>query len=101
MTAVPPDAGMPVVSDRIDLIPGPTPLQAADRLAAALELPAGTLWVKRDDLTGLADGGNKVRKLEYLLAEARAEGAATLVTGGGPQSNHVRLSTAAGARCRL
>jgi len=72
-----------------------------DRLAAALGLPAGTLWVKRDDLTGLGGGGNKVRKLEYLVADALAQGCDVLVTGGGRQSNHVRLTAAAANRLGL
>ena len=66
-----------------------------DRLGAALGLAPGRLWVKRDDLTGLAGGGNKARKLEHLCGAALADGCDTLVTGGGPQSNHAR--TTAGA----
>jgi D-cysteine desulfhydrase family pyridoxal phosphate-dependent enzyme len=73
----------------------PTPLEAADRLGARLGLLPGTLWVKRDDCTGLAGGGNKARKLEYLCADAVARGCDTLVTGGGRQSNHVRMTAAA------
>jgi D-cysteine desulfhydrase len=73
----------------------PTPVQPMDRLAAAIGLPAGRLWVKRDDLTGLGGGGNKVRKLEHLCADALAQGCDTLVTGGGRQSNHVRMTAAA------
>ena len=76
----------------------PTPLESADRLGSALELEPGRLWVKRDDLTGLATGGNKARKLEILLADALAAGADTLVTAGGPQSNHARTTAAAAAR---
>ena len=76
-----------------------------DRLGEAIGLAPGRLWVKRDDLTGLAGGGNKVRKLEYLCADALAQGCDTLVTGGGRQSNHARLTAAAaavlGLRCRL
>ena len=74
----------------------PTPVEPAPRLAAALGL--GTLWLKRDDLGGLGGGGNKVRKLEYALAEARAAGATTLVTTGAAQSNHARITAAAAAR---
>ncbi|MDX1734081.1 MAG: D-cysteine desulfhydrase family protein [Halioglobus sp.] len=73
----------------------PTPLQPLERLGA--ELGGPTLWIKRDDCTGLALGGNKVRKLEYLLGEARAEGVDTLVTVGAVQSNHVRQTAAAAA----
>jgi D-cysteine desulfhydrase family pyridoxal phosphate-dependent enzyme len=79
----------------------PTPLEPADRLGAALGLAAGQLWVKRDDCTGLATGGNKVRKLEYLAAEAAASGHDTLVTAGGIQSNHARTTAAAAARLGL
>jgi D-cysteine desulfhydrase len=61
----------------------------------------GTLWVKRDDLTGLGGGGNKARKLEYLCADAVARDADVLVTGGGPQSNHVRMTAAAANRLGL
>ncbi|MEQ1787491.1 MAG: pyridoxal-phosphate dependent enzyme, partial [Acidimicrobiales bacterium] len=73
----------------------PTPVQPMDRLAASLGIEAGRLWVKRDDLTGLGGGGNKVRKLEYLCADALAQGCDVLVTGGGRQSNHVRMTAAA------
>jgi D-cysteine desulfhydrase len=73
----------------------PTPVQRMDRLGAELGLAAGRLWVKRDDLTGLGGGGNKVRKLEFLCADAIAQGCDTLVTGGGRQSNHVRMTAAA------
>ena len=86
---------------RAELTPTATPLEPMDRLAAALGMPEGSLWVKRDDMTGLGGGGNKVRKLEYLCAAALAAGADTLVTGGGPQSNHARLTAAAAARLGL
>ncbi len=82
---------------RVPLAHLPTPLEAAPRLGAALGLPG--LWVKRDDATGLAMGGNKARKLEYLLAEALAQGADVLLTTGGAQSNHARMTAA--AACRL
>ena len=74
----------------------PTPLEPMPRLSAALGGP--NLWVKRDDCTGLAGGGNKTRKLEFLLGEALAQGADTLVTQGAVQSNHVRQTAAAAAR---
>ena len=73
----------------------PTPLEPAARLGEHLGID--DLWVKRDDLTGLALGGNKARKLELLLADAIDRGADTLVTGGGPQSNHARITAAAAA----
>lgn len=74
----------------------PTPVERLPRLSA--ELGGPRLWVKRDDQTGLAFGGNKTRKLEYLLAEAQANGARTLVTAGAVQSNHCRQTAAAAAR---
>ncbi|MBG7704463.1 D-cysteine desulfhydrase family protein [Streptomyces sp. MC1] len=79
----------------------PTPLEPAPRLAAALGLGPEDLWVKRDDLTGLGAGGNKIRKLEWTVGAALAEGSDTLVTTGAPQSNHARLTAAAGARLGL
>jgi len=78
---------------RAQLAIAPTPLQEAPRLADAIGLDR--LLIKRDDLTGLAMGGNKARKLEYLLADALAQGADVLVTTGAPQSNHCRLTAAA------
>jgi D-cysteine desulfhydrase len=72
-----------------------------DRLGAALGFEPGALWVKRDDCTGLAGGGNKARKLAYLCADAVAQGADTLVTGGGRQSNHVRMTAAAANKLGL
>jgi D-cysteine desulfhydrase len=75
---------------------GPTPLEPLDRLSAHIGGPR--LWVKRDDLTGLAAGGNKTRKLEYLVADALAQGCDTLITCGAVQSNHCRLTAAAAAR---
>lgn len=79
----------------------PTPLEPAPRLARALGLGPEDLWIKRDDLTGLGGGGNKVRKLEWICGAALAEGATALVTPGAPQSNHARLTAAAGARLGL
>ncbi|MEA2481374.1 MAG: D-cysteine desulfhydrase [Thermoleophilaceae bacterium] len=87
--------------DRISLGTWPTPVEPAPRLAERLGLRPGDLWIKRDDLSGLGGGGNKVRKLEYLCARALADGATTLVTSGGPQSNHSRLTAAAAARLGL
>jgi L-cysteate sulfo-lyase len=77
----------------------PTPLEAMPRLSEALGGPR--LYVKRDDCTGLAGGGNKTRKLEFLVGEALAQGADTLVTQGAVQSNHVRQTAAAAARFGL
>lgn len=71
----------------------PTPLQYLPRLTDKLAGPR--IYIKRDDLTGLAFGGNKTRKLEYLLADAKRKGATHLITEGGAQSNHVRQAAAA------
>jgi D-cysteine desulfhydrase family pyridoxal phosphate-dependent enzyme len=81
---------------RIKIAHLPTPVELLPRLSAALEGPQ--LLVKRDDQTGLAFGGNKTRKLEFLLAEAQANGARMLITGGADQSNHCRQTAAAAAR---
>lgn len=82
---------------------GPTPLEPMTRLSEHLGGPE--LWIKRDDLLGLAAGGNKTRKLEFLVGAALAEGADTLVTTGAVQSNHCRLTLASavheGLACRL
>jgi 1-aminocyclopropane-1-carboxylate deaminase/D-cysteine desulfhydrase-like pyridoxal-dependent ACC family enzyme len=77
----------------------PTPIEALPRLTEALAGPR--LLVKRDDQTGLAFGGNKTRKLEFLVAEALEQGARTLISGGAMQSNHCRQTAAAAARFGL
>jgi 1-aminocyclopropane-1-carboxylate deaminase len=77
----------------------PTPLHPLRRLTDQLGGPE--IWIKRDDLTGLAGGGNKTRKLEFLVADALKAGAATLVTVGAVQSNHTRQTAAAAARTGL
>jgi D-cysteine desulfhydrase len=82
--------------DRIRLAQLPTPLERLDRLSAAWGGP--TVWVKRDDLTGFGLSGNKVRKLEFHLAAARAAGADTVITCGAAQSNHCRATALAAAR---
>ncbi len=74
----------------------PTPIEALPRLSA--ELGGPRILVKRDDMTGLALGGNKIRKLEFLLAEAQSHGAKTIITAGAVQSNHCRQTAAACAR---
>jgi D-cysteine desulfhydrase len=74
----------------------PTPVEALSRLSEILGGPH--LLIKRDDQTGLAFGGNKTRKLEFLVAEARDQGAKTLISGGALQSNHCRQIAAAAAR---
>jgi len=83
---------------RLPLAHLPTPLEAAPRLSEALGVE---ILVKRDDCTGLALGGNKARKLEWLLADARAKGCDTLVTAGGAQSNFCRMTAGAAARLGL
>lgn len=84
---------------RVRLALLPTPIEKLERLSAHLGGP--TIYVKRDDQTGLATGGNKARKLEFLFAEALAENCDHIVTLGGPQSNHVRQTAAAAARLGL
>ena len=84
---------------RLRLANLPTPIQEMRRLSEALEGPS--LYIKRDDLTGLATGGNKTRKLEFLVADALKHEADCLLTAGGPQSNHCRQTAAAAARCGL
>ena len=78
---------------RVELAMAPTPLQEAPRLATAIGLDR--LLIKRDDNTGLALGGNKARKLEYLVADAQLKGADVLITTGAAQSNHCRMTAAA------
>ncbi|BBK30604.1 D-cysteine desulfhydrase [Stella humosa] len=77
----------------------PTPLERLDRLSRLLGGPS--IWIKRDDCTGLGLGGNKTRKLEYLMADAIARGADTVLTVGAVQSNHARQTAAAAARLGL
>jgi D-cysteine desulfhydrase family pyridoxal phosphate-dependent enzyme len=79
----------------------PTPLWRARNLEAALGPRCPRVYLKRDDLTGLAFGGNKARKLEYLLADALASQATVLVTEGAAQSNHARITAAAAALAGL
>jgi D-cysteine desulfhydrase family pyridoxal phosphate-dependent enzyme len=90
---------------RFPLVTGPTPLQRAARLERALGPDSPRIYIKRDDLTGLAYGGNKARKLEYLVADALAQRATVLVTEGVTQSNHARMTAAAavlaGLKCVL
>ena len=81
---------------RISLGHFPTPLEKLENLTNALGGP--DIYIKRDDCTGLAAGGNKTRKLEFLVADAIATGADTLVTQGATQSNHVRQTAAAARR---
>ncbi len=82
---------------RVNLCHQPTPIESMPRLSEHLGGP--TLWIKRDDCTGLATGGNKTRKLEFLMGAALQQGADTVVTQGAVQSNHVRQTAA--AACKL
>jgi 1-aminocyclopropane-1-carboxylate deaminase len=86
--------------DRYPLLFGPSPVHRLERLSA--QLGGADLWAKRDDVSsGLAFGGNKTRKLEYLVADALAQGCDTLVSIGGVQSNHTRQVAAVAARAGL
>lgn len=92
-----PSVTIPVVANplslpKVDLILSPTPVHRLNRLSAELGID---LWIKRDDLTGFAFGGNKGRKLEYLIGQALADGSTAVVTCGGAQSNFVRQLAAA------
>ena len=84
---------------RVSIAHLPTPLEEMPRLSEALSGPR--LFVKRDDQTGLATGGNKTRKLEFLVADALEKGADTLIASGAVQSNHVRQTAAAAAKFGL
>jgi L-cysteate sulfo-lyase len=77
----------------------PTPLEPLDRLSEQLKGPR--IWIKRDDCTGLGTGGNKTRKLEFLMGEALAQGADTIVTQGAQQTNHGRQTAAIAAKLGL
>ncbi|MBX2839369.1 MAG: D-cysteine desulfhydrase [Gammaproteobacteria bacterium] len=81
---------------RVHLAHLPTPLERLDRLSK--ELGGPEIWIKRDDCTGLSTGGNKTRKLEFLMAEAQAEGADCVMTQGATQSNHARQTAAFAAK---
>ncbi|HUB22784.1 MAG TPA: pyridoxal-phosphate dependent enzyme [Streptosporangiaceae bacterium] len=94
-----PPAALAALGARFRLATLPTPLIEAPGLAEVVR--AGALYVKRDDLTGFAFAGNKARPLEFLLADAVAEGADTLVTGGAPASNFCAATAAAARRARL
>ena len=79
--------------------PAPTPLEHLDNLTKALGGP--DIWIKREDATLVATGGNKVRKLEWLMGEAKAQGATHIVTQGAVQSNHVRQTAAVARKCGM
>lgn len=84
--------------NRVNICHQPTPIEVMPRLSEQLGV---NLYIKRDDCTGLAGGGNKTRKLEYLIGEAIAQGSDTLITVGGIQSNHARQTAAAAAKFGL
>jgi L-cysteate sulfo-lyase len=84
---------------RVRLAHLPTPFEPLDRVSKVLGGPR--LWIKRDDCTGVSTGGNKVRKLEFVLGDAMANGADTVITAGAWQSNHSRQTAAAAARLGL
>src|SRR4030081_1703446 len=88
---------------RCDLLDGPTPIQRLHRIEDALGSSSNgvRIYVKRDDLMSLGGGGNKLRKLEFLLGDAAAAGADTVIATGGRQSNFARLAAAAAARLGL
>ncbi|OQY99326.1 MAG: 1-aminocyclopropane-1-carboxylate deaminase, partial [Chloroflexi bacterium UTCFX4] len=83
---------------RFPLATLPTPLDELPRLSQTL---GARVLMKRDDLTGFALGGNKARKLEFLIADALTQNADIVVTGGGVQSNHIRMTAAAARKAGL
>ncbi|MFT5219356.1 MAG: D-cysteine desulfhydrase family pyridoxal phosphate-dependent enzyme [Planctomycetota bacterium] len=83
---------------RVNLSHTPTPLERLDNISAEF---ATNIWIKRDDCTGLAFGGNKSRQLEFYIGQAKAQGADTLLTTGAVQSNHVRMTVAAARKSGL
>src|SRR5580693_8361823 len=88
---------------RVALVDAPTPIQPLKRIEELMgpALNGVKLYVKRDDLLGLGGGGNKLRKLEYLMGDAAAKGCDTIIASGGIQSNFTRVTAAACARQRL
>ena len=87
---------------RFVMIERPTPIERLSRLEQAIGCDdCPPIFVKRDDLMGIGGGGNKLRKLEFLIGEALAQGCDTFITTGARQSNHARLSAAASARAGL
>lgn len=85
---------------RLHLAQLPTPIHPLDRFSKYIASPA-RLWIKRDDLTGCVASGNKIRKLEFTLAEAQQQGADVIITCGGVQSNHARATAVLGAQLGL
>lgn len=89
----------PEEAKKISLGVFPTPLQYMENLSR--HLGKGKLYIKRDDMTDVGLSGNKIRKLEYIIYDAKAKGCTTLLTFGGAQSNHARLTAAAAAKCGM
>src|SRR3954465_787799 len=83
---------------RLHLVHGPTPITRFDALDAIV---GANVWIKRDDATAGAESGNKIRKLEFLLADAQERGARVVITCGGLQSNHARATALVCARLGL
>ncbi len=98
-----PDSDLLSRFPRVRLMNGPTPVQRLSRLEVVLgpRLKGVSIWAKRDDLMELGGGGNKLRKLEFLIGQAKAEGCDTVVVIGGVQSNFARLAAAVCARVGL
>jgi 1-aminocyclopropane-1-carboxylate deaminase/D-cysteine desulfhydrase-like pyridoxal-dependent ACC family enzyme len=94
------DSAAAIDAPRVRLLSGPTPVEPMDRLRATVAARP-RLLIKRDDAIPFGFGGNKIRKLEFVLARALADGADTLVTLGGVQSNHARATAAAAAKLGL
>jgi L-cysteate sulfo-lyase len=93
---------IPLHMPRFELVEQPTPIQRLTRLEQALGCrDCPPIYVKRDDLMGVGGGGNKLRKLEFLIGEALDQGCDTFITTGARQSNHARLTAAAAARAGL
>ncbi|MCP4387412.1 MAG: pyridoxal-phosphate dependent enzyme, partial [Gammaproteobacteria bacterium] len=83
---------------RVELSHRPTPLELLNNVSAEFDT---RVWIKRDDCTGLAFGGNKSRQLEFYIGQALEQGADTLLTTGAVQSNHVRMTVAAARKMGL
>ena len=87
------------VPEKIVLSPAPTPIEEVPRFSRVLGGPR--IFIKRDDATSLAMGGNKARKLEFLMKDALKKQCDYVITTGGPQSNHARMTAAAARKCGL
>src|SRR3954462_13730371 len=92
---------LPVQRPRFSMLDQPTPIQRLMRLEEALGKGCPPIYAKRDDMMSVGGGGNKLRKLEFLIGEALHQGCDTFITTGARQSNHARLSAAAAARAGM